>query len=152
MVKGKLEAQDMTYHWGSEVRVKSLASMNQGNGEKQTRGSRHEGPSRRWSESRVLGADKPRQLRRANEAKVDRLEGYVMLWVIHITYKEQAKDLMIISSGLVDMSDNICLCGINLKKNWKCARQRFQAWCVSFCWPPGVLTMIDFVIPRKWMP
>jgi hypothetical protein len=36
--------------------------------------------------------------------------------VIHITYKEQAKDLIIILSGLVDMSDNVCLCGINFKK------------------------------------
>jgi hypothetical protein len=46
-------------------------------------------------------------MERARLAKVDGLEGCVMLFGIHITYAEQAKDLMIISSGSVNMLGNI---------------------------------------------
>jgi hypothetical protein len=37
MVKGKLETPDMTNRQGSEVRVESLAPMDQGNGEEKAR-------------------------------------------------------------------------------------------------------------------
>jgi hypothetical protein len=114
------------------------------NGEGQARDSGHDGPLRRWSVSRGLGAngpmqwwracqealgdrphvaekleqglgaDAPRQRWRACEAKVDGLEVYVMVWVIHITYEDQAEDTLFISSGFVNMSDNVFLAGINL--------------------------------------
>jgi 3-phosphoglycerate kinase len=36
----------------------------------------------------------------------------VVVWVIHIIYGDQAKDSLFISSGLVNISDNIFLAGI----------------------------------------
>ena len=77
MVKGKLVG---------------LAPMDQGDGEGQPSG---------------LGAKGPKQQWRASETKVDGLEVYMMVWVIHIIYEDQAKDSLFISSGLENMSNNI---------------------------------------------
>jgi hypothetical protein len=38
----------------------------------------------------------------------------VVVWVIHVIYGDQAKDSLFISSGLVNMSDNIFLAGTKL--------------------------------------
>lgn len=66
------------------------------------------GKSRLWSDGprggeawARLGAEGPRQRWRASEAKVDGLEVYVMVWVIHIIWDDQVKDKWIISSDLL---------------------------------------------------
>jgi hypothetical protein len=50
-VKGKLEAQAMTDHWGSEVQVEGLAPMDQGNYEEQVslRSMDYEGHVKLWN-------------------------------------------------------------------------------------------------------
>jgi hypothetical protein len=72
-----------------EGQARGLVPMDEGGSEGQARGLGAEGPKQRW---------------RASKAKVDELEVYVMVWVIHITYDDQAKWFMCISSGLVKMS------------------------------------------------
>ena len=59
-----------------------------------------------------FGAEGPKQRWRASETKVDGLKVYVVVWVIHIIYGDQAKDSLFISSGLVNISNIIFLTGI----------------------------------------
>jgi hypothetical protein len=85
MVKGKLVG---------------LSLMDRGDGEGQASG---------------LGAEGPKQWWRASKTTVDGLEVYVVVWVIHIIYGDQAKNSLFISSGLVshpfnDQMECIFLC------------------------------------------
>jgi hypothetical protein len=114
MVKGKLEIRDTTNRWGSEVWVENLAPMDRCNGEGHVKRLWSDRPHMAEKLEQGLGADRPRQWWRACEAKVDGLEAYVMVWVIHINYEDQAEDTLFISSGLVNMSDDVFLAGINL--------------------------------------
>jgi hypothetical protein len=114
MVKGKLEIRDMTDRWGGEVWVEDLAPMDRCNCEGHVKRLWSDRPHVAEKLEQGLGADGPRQRWRACEAKVDGLEVYVMVWVIHITYEDQAEDTLFISSGLVNMSDNVFLASINL--------------------------------------
>jgi hypothetical protein len=86
MVKGKLVG---------------LVQMDRGDGEGQASGLGAEGPKQRW---------------RGSETKVNGLEVYVVVWVIHIIYEDQAEDSSFISSDLVNMSDNTFLTNINLRE------------------------------------
>jgi hypothetical protein len=116
MVKGKLETQDTMDRWGGEVWVEGLALMDRGIGEKQAKGSRHDGDHQGgevWVES-LAPMDQGNGEEEAWLRSMD-LKSCVV-WVIHITYEDQAKDTLIVSSGLVNMSAMFFLAGTNWEK------------------------------------
>jgi hypothetical protein len=100
---------DRLQHEG-EGQARGLAPMDQGGSEGQARG---------------LGAEGPKQWWRACKAKFDGLEVYVMVWVIHITYDDQAKDSCYIK-WLGEDVGNTFLVSIIHVWIWISARQRYE--------------------------